>query len=55
MEKEHRNFMRKHYPAIYNSKKIVCLYIPDEYDFMQPELIDLLKGKVEDVLSRGLI
>jgi predicted protein tyrosine phosphatase len=55
MEKHHRNFIHQHYPAIYKSKKIVCLYIADEYYYMQDELIELLKAKVEDVYRRGLI
>jgi predicted protein tyrosine phosphatase len=55
MEKNHRNFIRKHFPDTYQSKKIVCLYIPDEFDFMQTELISILKQKVEDVYSRGLL
>src|SRR5688500_11928162 len=42
MEKHHRNNIRKNFPATYNNKKIVCLYIPDDYDYMQPELIYLL-------------
>lgn len=55
MEKHHRNFIRKQYPSIYESKRIVCLYIPDEYDFMQPELISVLKHQFEDVYKRGLL
>lgn len=55
MEKNHRNFIRTHFPDTYQSKKIVCLYIPDEFDFMQTELISILKQKVEDVYGRGLL
>ena len=55
MEKHHRNFIRRNYPDIYNAKKIVCLYIEDEYDFMQPELILVLQQKMDDVYKRGLI
>jgi predicted protein tyrosine phosphatase len=55
MEKHHRNHIRKHFPEIYKKKKIVCLYIPDDYDFMQTELIGILKHKVEDVYSRKLL
>jgi predicted protein tyrosine phosphatase len=55
MEKSHRNFIRNNYPKMYNVKKIVCLYIPDEYDYMQPELIAILKEKFEDVIGRGLL
>ncbi len=55
MEKHHRNTIRKKYPELYETKKIVCLYIPDEYDFMDKTLIELLQGKFEDVLRRGLL
>lgn len=55
MEKHHRNFIRKKFPDIYSSKKIVCLYIEDDYDFMDIELIDIIKQKVESAYNRGLI
>ena len=55
MERHHRNAIRNRYPDIYDQKKIVCLYIPDEYDFMQKELIGILKSKFEDVYQRGLL
>jgi predicted protein tyrosine phosphatase len=55
MEKSHRSFIRSKYQGYYNTKKIVCLYIPDEYDYMQPELIAILKDKVDDVHKRGLL
>ena len=55
MEKHHRNFIRQKYPEIYKTKKIVCLYIPDDYDYMQTELISIMKDKVEDVYMRKLL
>ena len=55
MEKHHRNKIRKNYPDVYKRKPIVCLYIPDDYDFMQPDLIEILKMKFEDVYKRGLL
>lgn len=55
MEKTHRSFIQKKYKEIYNTKKITCLYIPDEYDFMQQELIEVLKYKVESVCNKGLL
>lgn len=55
MEKHHRNHIRKHFPDIYKNKRIVCLYIPDYYDYMQTELISILKDKMEDVYHRKLI
>lgn len=55
MEKHHRNTIRKLFPETYKRKKIACLYIPDEYEFMQPELVNLLKFRFEDVYNRGLL
>ena len=55
MEKRHRNWIRKRFPHIYATKKIVCLYIPDEYDNMQSELINLIRSRFENVYQHGLI
>lgn len=55
MEKNHRNTIRSLFPDIYNSKRIVCLYIPDEYDYMQPELISILRDRLNDVYKKGLL
>ena len=55
MEKYHRNIIRKKFPEVYKLKKIVCFYIPDEYDYMQPELVNILKNKFEDLNQRGLL
>lgn len=55
MEKHHRNYIRQHFPDIYKDKKIVCLYIPDDYDYMQAELIAILRDKMEDVYKRQLV
>jgi predicted protein tyrosine phosphatase len=55
MEKYHRNWIRKHFADIYATKKIVCLYIPDDFDFMQPELIAILKDAFETVYRKGLV
>jgi predicted protein tyrosine phosphatase len=55
MEKYHRNFIREKYPEYYTQKKIICLHIPDDFDFMQPELIEILNNKVGDAYRRGLL
>lgn len=55
MERRHRNIIRERFPAFYANRTIVCLYIDDVYDFMQPELIALLREKVDEVFRRGLI
>ena len=55
MEKHHRNFIRGKFSGIYDSKRIVCLYIQDDYEFMQPELIAILKDRVESAYNKGLL
>jgi predicted protein tyrosine phosphatase len=55
MEKAHRNHTRKHFPHVYEQKPIVCLYIPDEYDYQQPALLALLRERFEDGYRRGLL
>jgi predicted protein tyrosine phosphatase len=55
MEKQHRNKIRERFPQLSEQKPIVCLYIEDIYDYMQPELISVLQEKFEDVWRRGLL
>lgn len=55
MEKYHRNKIRSKFPDIYSTKRIVCLYIPDDYAFMDEVLINLLQTKFEDIYRRGLL
>ncbi len=55
MEKQHRNKIRERFPTLYEKKPIVCLYIEDIYDFMQPELVAILREKFEDVYRHGLL
>ncbi len=47
MENHHRNQIRKKFHELYQKKRIVCLHIPDEFDYMQPELIELIKEQFE--------
>lgn len=54
MEKRHRNKIRAMFKNLYEFKRIVCLFIPDEYDFMQPELVALLKVKVAPYLEASM-
>ena len=50
MEKSHRNTIHKRFPDLYQRKKIECLYIPDEYDYMDPGLVLVLKKKLKGYL-----
>lgn len=45
MEKAHRNRLSAKFKRHLNGKRVICLDIPDDYDFMQPELIKLLEAK----------
>lgn len=45
MEKAHRNRLNQRFRAHLNGKKVICLDIPDDYAYMQPELIKLLEAK----------
>lgn len=51
MEKSHRSKLDQKFRSHLRGKRVVCLDIPDNYTFMQPELIQLLRAKVERVLT----
>ncbi len=46
MEKSHRSKVQAKYRSALKGKRLICLHIPDEYDFMDPALIQVLKAKV---------
>ena len=46
MEKKHLRRIREKYSDIIADKKVVCLHITDDYEFMDQELQDLLKDYV---------
>ena len=46
MEKAHRSKLQRSFRAALGGRRVICLDIPDDYDFMQPELIRLLEIKV---------
>lgn len=46
MEKSHRNKISKKYKTLLKNKRLIVLEIPDNYEYMQAELIQLLKTKV---------
>jgi predicted protein tyrosine phosphatase len=46
MEKAHRNRLGQRFRRHLNGKRVICLDIPDEYEYMQPELVRLLQAKV---------
>ncbi|MBV9462801.1 MAG: protein tyrosine phosphatase [Verrucomicrobiae bacterium] len=54
MEKEHLAKLRDKFPDALEGKKIFTLHIPDDYQFMQPELVDELLAKVSEHLDLDL-
>lgn len=51
MEQTHRRKLSQKFQRFLNGKKVICLGIPDDYDFMQPELVVLLQKKVAPFLK----
>ena len=50
MEKKHVRRIKEKYPDIVDNKKIVCLNISDDYEFMDRELQELLKSYVYEYI-----
>lgn len=51
MEKSHRNKLSKKYREFTKGKRIICLNIPDDYGFMDSELVQILKRLVPGYLG----
>ena len=46
MERTHRSKLSSKFKPFLHSKRIVCLEIPDEFEFMEPALVELLNVRV---------
>lgn len=46
MEKAHRNKLSSRFRPHIGKARVVCLDIPDEFEFMDPVLVKLLQAKV---------
>lgn len=51
MEKKHKQRMLEKFSDELHDKEIIILDIPDDYQFMDPELIEELKSKVDYYLN----
>lgn len=51
MEKKHSTRLKNKFGDLLNDKKIICLDIPDEYQFMDEELVELLRGRVSEYIE----
>ena len=45
MEKRHKERLRQKYPEALAAKRCVCLFIPDDYEFMDVALVEILQEK----------
>lgn len=50
MEKDHLERIKALYPSV-TLPKSINLDIPDQYPFMDPELVEIIKDKVEEILT----
>ena len=46
MEKAHRSKVQRRFGAALGGRRVICLDIPDDYAFMQAELVQLLETRV---------
>ncbi|QDH23877.1 protein tyrosine phosphatase [Saccharibacillus brassicae] len=51
MEKRHTRRLKEKFAAELRGKRLICLDIPDDYGYMDEELIELLKNRVAEHLE----
>lgn len=51
MESNHKKKLNKNYSKYLANKRIVILGIPDDYEYMQPELVDIFYKKIPQFLD----
>ncbi|HEY9650079.1 MAG TPA: low molecular weight protein tyrosine phosphatase family protein [Coleofasciculaceae cyanobacterium] len=51
MEKSHRSKLSKKFQPWLKNKRVICLDIPDEYEYMDSALVELLKKKILPLLG----
>jgi predicted protein tyrosine phosphatase len=53
MEKTHRNKLVRRFRRHLKNKRVICLDIPDDYEFMDPVLVRTLENRVGRFLARA--
>ena len=51
MEHAHKQRLREQFPELVRELRIEVLDIPDDYEFMNPELVALIRERVEPLLE----
>ncbi|HTI98178.1 MAG TPA: hypothetical protein VL527_04665 [Dongiaceae bacterium] len=49
MEKKHKERLQQKYPEALTGKTCRCLFIPDDYEFMDGELVERLRTKMREL------
>jgi predicted protein tyrosine phosphatase len=52
MESRHQAKLRNGFGQALKGKRVVCLDIPDDYDYMAPELVTLLQKRADRFLPK---
>ena len=51
MEKTHRRKLTAKFQHCLKDKRLVCLDIPDNYEYMDPELVEILEQKISSLIG----
>lgn len=51
MEAKHRDYLQARFPEALTDKRVICLRIPDDFTYNDPDLIDLLKASLSRYIS----
>jgi predicted protein tyrosine phosphatase len=51
MEARHRDYLQAKFSEALGDKRVICLRIPDDFTYNDPELIDLLKAALSPHLA----
>jgi predicted protein tyrosine phosphatase len=52
MERAHRRQLLERFGDLFDRERLVILDIPDDYQFMDPELVELLEARAGEHLAR---
>jgi predicted protein tyrosine phosphatase len=53
MEKRHAEILRERFPEAASQRRIVCLHIADDYEFMDAELVGQLRARVAEHFAQS--
>lgn len=51
MERKHADYLQRRFAEAISGKPLHCLHVPDDFEFMDPELIDTLKSSLSPYVT----